>query len=168
MSEQQPRPKKQLTAQQKAWLGWGIMSVVLTIVSVTLGVQFPAPPDPGQNPVSADDLITLGTTHFTDVAVAEGLALSAQDVITAADGAAIAPTGSYQPIAASAEVTPTIATSGYSAGTLLVLVNTGTNTINLADSGTAKLSGAAALGQYDAIGLIFDGTNWVEVARADN
>jgi len=50
----------------------------------------------------------------------------------------------------------------------LVLVNVGSNTITLTDTGTLKLSANAALGQYDTITLQSDGTNWIELAKANN
>jgi len=44
----------------------------------------------------------------------------------------------------------------------------GSNTITLTDTGTLKLGGNAALGQYDSITLLSDGTNWIQVSKADN
>ncbi len=87
--------------------------------------------------------------------------------ITVTNGAAFTPTATYQPLVAAAEVTPTI-TAGATAGRLVALTNTGTDVINLADSGTLKLSAAAALGQYDVLVLVSDGTNWIEISRSDN
>ena len=86
---------------------------------------------------------------------------------TVTDGAAFTPTHTYQQITAAGEVTPTV-TAGATAGDLLCLINSGSNTINLADSGTAVLSAAWAAGQYDVLCLISDGTNWIEISRSDN
>ena len=92
--------------------------------------------------------------------------LTAQTVLTVTNGAAFTATGVYQGIIAGSEVTPTI-TAG-TAGDLLIIVNTGTNVVNLADTGTAKLTAAFAMGQYDSLTLLADGTNWIEIARANN
>ena len=68
-----------------------------------------------------------------------------------------------------AAATGTSAIGGYAtAGRVIVLVNVGSNTITLTDTGTLKLSGNAALGQYDNITLMSDGTNWVELSETNN
>jgi hypothetical protein len=101
-----------------------------------------------------------------DVVVADDLRITPQTSITVTNGAAFTATGTYQGIIAAGEVTPTI-TAG-TAGDLLVLINTGTQTINIADTGTQMLSAAWAAGQYDTLTLICDGTNWLEVSRSGN
>ena len=87
--------------------------------------------------------------------------------ITVTNGAAFTPTGTYQPITAAGEVTPTI-TVNADAGTWVLIENAGTNTINLADSGTTKLTAAFAMNADDTLLLVSDGTNWNEVSRAAN
>ena len=101
-----------------------------------------------------------------DAVIADDLRVTAQTGITVTNGAAFTPTGTYQPIQAASEVTPTIGVG--TAGDLVVLINTGTQTVNLADTGTAKLSAAWAAGQYDSLILWCDGTNWVEISRSNN
>lgn len=114
--------------------------------------------------------VTAGgiTLSDGDTTLADDLIITAQTAISVADGAVITPTGTYQQLSSGAEITPTVTTTGVTAGTLLVLINTTDTTINLADSGTMMLTAAAALGQYDSLTLWFDGTNWIEVSRADN
>lgn len=121
--------------------------------------------------VSNAGLLTLAgglTSSDGDNVVADDLRITAQTSITVTNGNPFTPTGTYQPITAAAEVTPTIATGGATAGDLLIVVNTSAQTINLADSGNQALSAAAALGQSDTLVLLFDGTNWVELDRSDN
>lgn len=101
-----------------------------------------------------------------DAVVADDLRITAQTELSVTNGAAFTATGTYQPIAAAAEVTPTI-TMG-TAGDVLMLVNAEANTINIADSGTTMLSAAIALGQYDTLTLWCDGTNWLELSRTNN
>lgn len=118
--------------------------------------------------VGLDAVTVAGTITQSDgdLIVADDIRVTAQTEISVTNGAAFAPTGTYQPIAAASEVTPTVTVG--TAGNIVVLVNTETNVINLADSGTAKLTAAVALGQYDSITLLSDGTNWIEISRADN
>lgn len=109
--------------------------------------------------------LTLSDGNAT---VADDFIVTAQTAISATNGGVITATGTYQPIESAGTVTPTIETSGFTAGDLLVLINTANTTINIVDSGTAKLSAAAALGQYDSLILWFDGTNWIEISRSNN
>jgi hypothetical protein len=108
------------------------------------------------------------TLSDDDLVVADDLRVSAQTAITVTDGGVLTATGTYQPIQAAGEVTPTLETSTASAGDVLTIINTSNQTINLADSGTAKLSAAFAMGQYDSLALWFDGTNWIEISRSNN
>ena len=112
--------------------------------------------------------VTAGglTVSDGDVVVADDLRVAAQTAITVTNGNAFTPTGTYQPIQAGSEVTPTV-TIG-TAGDVVVLINTSANTINIADSGTMKLASAVALGQYDTLTLWCDGTNWLQIATANN
>jgi hypothetical protein len=82
--------------------------------------------------------------------------------------AAFTPLGTYQPIAAAGTVTPTISTSGFTAGTLLRLVNTSAQSIVFVDTSTLMLTGDITLGQYDTLSLVFDGTNWIELSTSNN
>lgn len=116
--------------------------------------------------VNEDASIGDDLTVTDDATVGGLLTHLAADAITVTDGAAFAPTGSYQPITAAGEVTPTMTVG--SAGQVVMIVNTSAQTINLADTGTAKLTAAFAMGQYDSLTLLSDGTNWIEIARADN
>ena len=101
------------------------------------------------------------------------LVVTAQTAISLTDAGILTPTGTYQPIESAGTVTPTIAItnaagSRYTTGTLLTIINTSDTTINFADSGNVKSSGATALGQYDSWELKFDGTYWIERAQANN
>ncbi len=101
-----------------------------------------------------------------DLTVGNGLILTAQTAITVTDGAAFAVTGSYQPIQAASEVTPTITIPA--AGTVVTLINVSNQTINIADTGNQVLSAAWAGGQYDTLTMISDGTRLIEISRSDN
>ncbi len=135
--------------------------------------------------VSADSVTSAGAVSITaggltvtaggvtisdgDAVVADDLRIVAQTAITVTNGAAFTATGTYQPIQAAGEVTPTI-TAG-TAGQLLCLVNVSAETINLADLGDGNgqdLTAAIALEQNEAILLLSDGTDWLEISRAEN
>ena len=80
------------------------------------------------------------------------------------------PAGSYQPLTSASNV-GTSSIAGCAAGTTgetVDLVNGGSNTITFTDTGTLKLSGNAALGATDVLGLRCDGTNWVQRFKSDN
>jgi len=101
-----------------------------------------------------------------NVVVADDLRITGQTAITVTDSTAFTATGTYQAIQAAGNVTPTI-TAG-SAGDLLVLINTSNTTIKIQDTGTQMLTGDISLGQYDSLVLWSDGTNWIQVATANN
>ena len=112
--------------------------------------------------------VTAGGISITDgdMVVADDLRVTAQTSITVTNGAAFTATGTYQPITAAGTVTPTLTVG--TAGDVVVLINTSAQTINIADSGTMMLNVAVALGQYDTLMLWCDGTNWLQIATADN
>lgn len=120
----------------------------------------------GASTMSSTLAVTGDVVTEADVSVGDKLNMVAQTGIVVTNGAAFAPTGTYQPISAAGEVTPTVTVG--EEGDIVVLINTSAQTINIADTGTTKLTAAAALGQYDTLTLISDGTNWIELSRTDN
>ena len=95
------------------------------------------------------------------------LNLAPQTALVVTSGGTITPVGAYQQITAAGAVGTSAITAG-NAGDVLILINTGSNTITLTDTGTLKLGGNAALGPSDALALFSDGTNWIQVSKADN
>jgi len=124
--------------------------------------------DAGSTQKFAVDGATGNVDTEGEVQAGTFLNLTAATAITVTNGATFTPTATYQGIQAASEVTPVVSTSGYTAGDVLVLINVGSETINLADSGTAKLSTDWAAGQDDVLALWFDGTNWVETSSSNN
>lgn len=89
--------------------------------------------------------------------------------IAVSNNSAVNPTGTYTRLTAAAAV----GTSGANitvepAGTILVLVNVGSNTITFTETGTLKSAGNIALGATDTAMLVSDGTNWTQVAGSNN
>lgn len=70
--------------------------------------------------------------------------------------------------ATAANRTITLSATGAVPGAIYVLVGPATNQLELADSGTAKLTAAWSPGPDDTLTLIFDGTSFLEIGRAAN
>ncbi len=107
----------------------------------------------------------LESTTYTKVGTF--LRMVPGSTVTVTTDGTITPTGSYQPLSSSGSVQTASITAG-TAGDILFLINTANTTITISDTGTLKLGGNRALGQYDTLTLISDGTNWVERAYTNN
>jgi len=114
----------------------------------------------------------LGTnTKYTDKAK---VTLERQAVLSVSNDATITPTGpaSYVPVvgnggAVIANANTPIA-AGKAAGDILILEGTdNTNTVTIPDSGV-NLEAARALGQYDTLKLIWNGSRWIEIGYVNN
>jgi len=80
---------------------------------------------------------------------------------TCTNGAVFTPTGSLILLTASADVTPTIAVMTDD-GWLLILENTSSYIITIAEDTNTKVPGASiALGQYDSALFVCDGNRWI-------
>lgn len=63
----------------------------------------------------------------------------------------------------------TMAETGIKDGQILKIVNVSANTINFADTANVtELAGAAALGQWDSLTMIYITDRWVEISRSNN
>lgn len=116
--------------------------------------------------VAGDLAVTAG-----DTTLGGHLITTAAGEITVTPGGTVTPAGSYQPITAAASGTGTSAIAGCSTDTTgdrVTFINTSANTITFTDTGTLKLSGNAALGQYDVLSVLCDGTNWLQTGKVDN
>ena len=110
-----------------------------------------------------------GVTTFASMKLQNYLRLQPRTAITISMNGWLTATGSYQQITAAG----TVATSGARiavkpSGTVLTLVNTANQSITFTETGTLKSAGNLVLGQYDAVTLYSDGTNWVEVSASNN
>ena len=117
--------------------------------------------------LDVDDDFVLNTSDSMSGRLEIGtfLNLTAQTSITVTNSAVFTPTGTYQLIVAAGEVTPTIATTGFTTGDQLELHNTGAAVINLVNGGTQLLKDDYPMDQYDVLGLRWNGTAWVELYR---
>jgi hypothetical protein len=156
---------------QTQQFGW-IVTKRLTVQNVGVfqsGVEM-------DSTLSVEGILSAGSAVQADGDVATGSDLQVAafvrtvptTAISVTNGATITPTGTYQPL----ESAGNVGFSGIAVGTAgdhLILINESNTTITLTDTGTLMLSGNAALGQYDVIHLLSDGTNWIQVApEGDN
>lgn len=115
-----------------------------------------------------DDLTAIAA-EAGDLTVTGAASLEPTTAISVTNGVTLTLSASFQPLTSAGTVTHTLA-APTTAGQIVTLINTSNTTINLADSGTARLSAAWAAGQYDTLTLIAppDLAAWVEVARSNN
>lgn len=123
----------------------------------------------GDTTISGDTAISGDGSVTGDLTIAGFVETPAQSAVTVVMTGNITPTGSYVPLTAAGNVgTSAVITTGLTAGQVFWLVNEANVTITISDTGILKLSGNAALGQYDNLMLLYDGTNLIELAQADN
>jgi len=113
-------------------------------------------------------LIANGTLTLQPTALTVGfLNLSPGENITVTQDSTITSLAAYQPLTADEAVSTGSVTTG-ATGQVVIFTNVSTNTITISDTGTLKLTGNIALGQFDSLMLVSDGTNWLQVATANN
>jgi hypothetical protein len=102
---------------------------------------------------------------ITDNLTVDGVILSAASVITLTNGGTLTIADSFHPIASAGTIGASLSCP---AGLISVIENTVNQTITFTDTGTVRLTANFAMGQYDTLTVIGDGTSCLEVARANN
>lgn len=119
----------------------------------------------------ADDLTVGDAATATSITAATGTfdiaRLTPATAISVTQELTITAAGSLQPLESAGSVSTGAITAG-AAGDVLTLYNQANTTITISDTGAIKLSGNLALGQYDSVTLISDGTNWIQTATSNN
>lgn len=110
-----------------------------------------------------------GVTGFSSLRVTNYYRAQPRTAIAVTQDATVNPTGTYQRLTAAGAVS----TSGASitvkpAGTLLILVNTGSNSITFTETGTLISAGNIVLGAGDSATLLSDGTNYTQIGASNN
>lgn len=110
-----------------------------------------------------------GVTGFANLRITNFYRAAPRPVQTVVNDYVINPTGTYTRLSSAGAV----GTSGGTitvepAGTLLILVNVGANTITITETGTLKSAGNIALGTLDSATLLSDGTNWYQIGASNN
>jgi hypothetical protein len=106
---------------------------------------------------SVSDLLEVGKIRYTK-GTTQTLTASAE----------ITSVNTFQPISAAGAIGTSAIAAGVQPGSLLVIENVANVAIVITDTGTTMLTGNITLGQYDTLGLIWDGTNWVQLYTANN
>lgn len=114
--------------------------------------------------------LTLGDDlTVTDQAVVGKIRYTRGTTQTLTADATITDTATYLPITAAGAIgTSGIASATSVAGDILILTNVGSNAIVITDTGNTVLTGNITLGQFDTLGLVFDGVRWVQLYTANN
>jgi len=165
---------------------WTLAGIILTAIAILavffLGVTYPRP-EVVILPVPTDEIVPLGyESHFTGMFVEMFAGAEIQDTIVVTVGTVITPTGTYQPISSTIDVSAcTLEDAGalgrytgirnvtYTTGSLLWLINTSSTTITVTEGDTADLTGTSvALGISDTLLLFFDDSDWIELSESNN
>lgn len=111
-----------------------------------------------------------GVTGFANLRISNFYRAQARTAIVVTMNGTVNSTGTNQQISATF---PAKATSGANitvkpAGTILILTNVATNTITFTETGTLISAGNLVLGENDSATLLSNGTNWRQIAAANN
>lgn len=110
-----------------------------------------------------------GVASFSTVRVGSFIRTVPRTSLTITMNGWLTSTGTYQRITAAG----TVATSGAKiaikpAGTILILVNSGSNSITFTETGTLISAGNIVLGANDSVQLLSDGTNYTQIGASNN
>ena len=162
----------------KVYLGW-INATRLTVsdtTTLTGAVTTAGDVVVGDDLTVSDGLAVTGDQSLTgalgvtgNTTLAGELKFTAPNVITVTANSTIATAGYTSIKLAAAGTVGTATITGCStAGKVTILRNTTNQTITITDTSTIMLAGNAALGQYDTLTLLGDGTNCLQISKADN
>jgi len=144
---------KRLVAALLAWTG--LLTILMAVMLLFIN---PAPSD-----------AQTGVARFSTMSVGSFYRAVPRTAITITTNGWLTSTGTYQRITAAG----TVATSGAKiavkpAGTILILVNSGSNSITFTETGTLISAGNIVLAAGDSATLISDGTSYYEIGASNN
>ena len=142
---------------KKTWISLMLSWTIVCVLTIALFV--PMQPSFAQG----------GVTGFANLRISNFYRAQPRTTITMTQDKVLDTTGTFTRLTAAGAVS----TSGASievepAGTLLILVNIGSNTITFTETGTLKSAGNIALGALDSATLLSDGTNWYQISASNN
>jgi hypothetical protein len=118
--------------------------------------------------IAGGDVTVGDDLTVTDLLAAKKLRATQGTTQTLTASAEITSANTYLPISAAGNIGTSAIAAGSQPGSLLVLENVANVSIVITDTSTTMLSGNITLGQYDTLGLIWDGTNWVMLFTTNN
>ena len=108
------------------------------------------------------------SVNGASLSVAKTINVTRQGAIAVTEGAIITPTGTFQELTAAGGVTATLADPA-AAGQTLILFNSTSNAITIADGSGRYFAGNLVLAAYDNATLISTSQgSWMEIGRSDN
>jgi hypothetical protein len=114
---------------------------------------------------SLGDTDIIGTLTADNVA-GGALSITPTDAISVTAAMVITPTASYHPLESAGAVGATLGVCDE--GLVTTFVNTVNQTITITETATAKMAGNFAMGQFDTLTLVGDGTFCYELSRSNN
>lgn len=110
-----------------------------------------------------------GVTGFANLRITNFYRAQPRTAITVTMNGTINATGTYQRLTAAGAVSVSgdnVTTKP--AGTVLILVNSGAQTITITETANIKSAGNIALGALDSATLVSDGADWFQIASSNN
>ncbi len=172
--------KRELTDAQKSMIISSALAVLLTVLSILLGVSYPLPQPPLAERASGG----LNITHFTALSAEDitatddlsvggdltegGLELASTSALTLTPGLIITPTATVYLLSATASVTMTLG-GACTNGQLVYLVGDDVQTITVQDANIRTHDGGAlSLTQYGIAALLCNRDAWLQLAEVAN
>jgi hypothetical protein len=121
------------------------------------------------NDLTVTDTVAVGNdlTVTDDATIASALNLTPGTVVTITQSATLVPNGSLQPIASAGAVSFGVITAP-SNGNVLLVVNTGAQTITISETASIVTAGNLALGSGDTVLFAYIGTKYYQMAPIGN
>lgn len=116
----------------------------------------------------ADDITMDGALDVGTTATLPLIVQTLATTVTVTNGSTIATNGDIVPLTAAGNVGTDDISLCETAGRVTLFWNASDTTITITETGNLKLSGDAALGQFDTLMLLGDGTNCIELAQTNN
>lgn len=139
---------------------WFVLCLTLVLVAGSIGSMWL------MSPVDAQG----GVTGYANLRITNFYRAQPRTAITVTmNMTPLTTSGTYQRLASAGAVSVSgAAITVKPAGTLLILVNSGSQTITITETGTLKSAGNIALGTLDSATLLSDGTNWYQIGASNN
>lgn len=138
-------------------------NVAITILTVTAGLTT------DDLTVTDDAVVTDDLSVVDDATLASDLTFTPQAALTLTMNGYLTPTGTLQLVTAAGAVSVSGANiAPGTAGDMVILLNTGANTITFTETTGLISAGNIALGTLDSATLVYRGTSWYQIGASNN